>query len=989
MENLQQRQREKKIIRVCSLLILFVLLGTGLFFAFMQDEGMGGGNLSQAVYCVGAGAVLAALVTLMVGINFVTKRIRHGIWFCPLTAAGLGLCLMCLAYTYLGVWPLGEKSVMMVDMHHQYAPLLCELRDMILHGGSFSYSFHVGLGTNFVPLFSYYLASPLNLLLTLFPERYLTDGILVITLIKNAFAAGAFAACAQYLYRRRNAAIILLSVCYSMTMYMLAYSWNIMWLDVVMLLPLVVMALEYLLRRGKYLPYALLLALTVFANYYIGFMLCIFLVLYFLVWMLRQKRQTITLQKGFVRFVFGSLLGGGLTAFLLVPTALALSRTSAAGGGLPDFESNFELFDLLGRLFWGSTPTIRSGNLPNLYCGVLTAFLVPLYLMQERVSLRRRLCYGGLATVMAISCTIAPLDILWHGLHSPNDLPYRFSFLVCFALLLMAGEVLTHLEGISKKAVAVSLLTGAGFLVLWEKIGGDRAPTDTQVYVNLLLLAVYAAVLFMLICRKSSVRVGRMALLLIVTAELLIGSGQTLMKLNSNEYYTKHDDYVDNDDTAADAAAIRRAQELAKEAGEVFCRMEYLPRSTCVDTALHHYNGITTFASSNPYRTALFMGHLGYAFNGVNSYLYNSFVAPVDSLFGIRYLVLDFNLKDTPYLQKVDTVTVDKETRYIYRNPYALPLGYFVRDSALTYHTTEYAPLRSQEDLFYAMTELDATVYDVLSMYTDSMTSTTTGSSFYKAADEDEAEFYATIETEGRYVAYVDCRAADDISVTTLDEDGELENDWGVTTYEPYIIDLGTLTPGQSAHARISGDGGMSGNIYIARIDDEATQTHLNALAKNALQLTEATQTHLVGTLTAPADGALLLTVPYDKGWSVTVDGEPAETFPFDAVENNKDGALLAVDVIAGTHTVELTYRVPGLRLGAAVSLISAALLVLLVLYRRKDEKSERLAAAQPTGESEGSPEESPEESPTEDAADIMQIMQAKESAPEQAPPTE
>ena len=114
------------------------------------------------------------------------KQRRHRKrWFFPVISGLLGMFCMTLAYAYLGVWPLGESSVLTVDMHHQYAPLLAQLRDMIINGGSPFYTFEVGLGASFIPLFGYYLASPFNLLLVLFPKSMLNEGILVITLLKN------------------------------------------------------------------------------------------------------------------------------------------------------------------------------------------------------------------------------------------------------------------------------------------------------------------------------------------------------------------------------------------------------------------------------------------------------------------------------------------------------------------------------------------------------------------------------------------------------------------------------------------------------------------------------------------------------------------------------------------------------------------------------------------------------------------------------------
>ena len=359
---IQEDERNNRILRYAVLFILFLSLTLAVFFALRQwnapDVGPNGNATvaQHGVYTVGAGMLVAAIVTAAVAAFDGGKKVERPAWFCPLLAGGLGLALYIIGYAFLGVWPLGDKTILMVDMHHQYAPLLSELRDMLLHGGNASYSFNIGMGAAFIPTFAYYLASPLNILLIFFPERYLAQAILVITLLKGAAAAASFTAMAQYLYRRRTTSMVAVGVLYALTGYMLAYSWNIMWLDVVALLPVVVLAMEHMLRTGKITPYALLLGLALFANYYIGFMLCIFLVLYMAVWVFRKKRDLRSVAVGGLRFAAGSMWGGAMAACLLIPTALALGRTSAAGGEMIEFDTNFPLFDLLGRLFYGATP---------------------------------------------------------------------------------------------------------------------------------------------------------------------------------------------------------------------------------------------------------------------------------------------------------------------------------------------------------------------------------------------------------------------------------------------------------------------------------------------------------------------------------------------------------------------------------------------------------------------------------------------------------
>ena len=996
----QTDSTSRRIIRACALTMVFLILGLVIFLwlrhGYLKEyKGIEGeiDRLQMALYTVGGSALVAVIGTLCAKACFPNEAARpRGVWACPLAAAALSLALMALAYVHLGVWPVGEKSILMVDMHHQYAPLMSELRHMLIEGADFSYSFHVGLGANFIPCFAYYLASPFNLLLLFFSEAHLAEAILVITLLKNALAAGAFAACAQYIYRKRNAAIVCVSVLYSLMLYMLAYSWNIMWLDVVALLPLVVMCFERMLRERKWLGYVLTLALALFSNYYIGFMLCVFLVLYFIVWQLREERTLGERALGTGLFAGGSLLGGGLVMALLLPTAIALGRTSAAGDTFPDFSATFELFDVFGRMFYGATPTIRSGNLPNLYCGVVTVLLVPIYATQRGVPLRRRICYCLLLAVLLVSCTINQWDIVWHGLHTPNDLPYRFSFLVCFVMLLMAARVLTQLSQITPKQIFGSLAASAAYLILWEKLGGDNAPDAKLLYLNILLLVVYAVVLTVGAMRRLPVRAGRLLLLVVVTLELFFGSARTLDTMDGNEYFTLQQNYVDNDSTAATAAAIERAQEIAKQEGAEFARIEYLPRSTCMDTALHHYKGITTFASSNSYDTTLFMGDLGYAINGVNSYLYHSFVAPPDSLLGIKYVILEFPIGSHSQLKPVDSLAVGEEERYIYVNTCALPVGYYATDAIRDYAGMDYAPFDNQELLYGSILGSEADIYTPLELEPEDDNSSIYGSSFVKSGLDTTGYFSNKVTERGQYFAFVDCRAADSISVATYKADGEQQNHWDVTTYEPYIIDLGTLDPEQEVEVTISAESAVSGNIHIVRLDAAALETAVAAVREHGLAVTESTSTTLKGTVTAPADGVVFLSIPYDSGWTATVDGKPAATFPVDKDVEGEDGAMLAVEIPEGKHTLALTYRAPGQTLGIIVSLVCAAIIVLLWLLERLFTRKKAAAAvpAERTDAEEGTAD-AQEDTFTEFLQDIAQPAAERSSfvETEAAPPVE
>ena len=671
-----------EILRALALAIFFGGLSLIGYWIFSGEEALASkSETQQMLWPLGLGLLLAGLLTATLSAMLKQREEEREApaWFYPLIAALLTLCGLGIAYIFLGVWPVGEKSVMLVDMHHQYAPLLAKLRQMLLGGENFLYSFELGMGASFLPAFAYYLASPLNLLLVLFPEHLLTEGIFVITILKNMLIAAGAAWCLQYVYRRRSPLVVAVSLMYSMMMFVLAYSWNIMWLDGVMALPLVVMGFEHMMRKGKYLPYVLSLAYALYANYYIAFMLCVFLVLYYFAFLTREERSAELNRRSLGRFTLGSLLGGGLAMFLVLPTFLALGQTSAAGADLPDMGTYFDMFNLFGRHLYDVSPTIRSGNLPNAYCGVAVMLLVPLFALNGGIPRRRRVTYLVLLEVMTASLVLNQPNLLWHGLHAPNDLPYRFSFIYCFVLLLMSYETLLNLRALRMTHLLGSLGGVVAYLMLEERFGNKEAYNFDTLYTSLLLLVIYAAVVWFMAHKEARRRVGAMLLLTVVTLELTLNASHVLIRLNNQEYNTAHDNYVDNVNATGRDMAVGAMKLQAMDVP--FARMEFLPRHTCMDTALYQYPGITSFASSNSYRNTRLMGALGYAVNGVNSYMYRSVAPMTDSLLGIRYVALQSQITGHAQLTQVDSVTATDETGkavtyYIYENDTALPLAW-------------------------------------------------------------------------------------------------------------------------------------------------------------------------------------------------------------------------------------------------------------------------------------------------------------------------
>ena len=85
--------------------------------------------------------------------------------------------------------PFGQKSMLYSDMYHQYFPFFSAFRRALRSGDSLLFNWDVGLGVDYLGLFSYYLASPLNLLSVLVPERWVLGYFSLLMPIKLGLAS--------------------------------------------------------------------------------------------------------------------------------------------------------------------------------------------------------------------------------------------------------------------------------------------------------------------------------------------------------------------------------------------------------------------------------------------------------------------------------------------------------------------------------------------------------------------------------------------------------------------------------------------------------------------------------------------------------------------------------------------------------------------------------------------------------------------------------
>lgn len=378
-----------------------------------------------------------------------------------------------IGFTAHGLWPIGNRHLLAYDLYHQYAPFLLELKRKILSGDSLFFSWAGGLGVNFYGLFTYYLASPLNLLTILFPDQYIAEAVMVLTVLKIGFSGLFFREFLSGAFRKNDPLASIFGAFYALSAWVYAYSWNIMWLDSLVWLPLAALGLVQLVRDGKARLFVFSLTLMLMTNYYTAFFGCVFLFFYYFVLRVQFKRprsqRNIKSNPyepliAFGKFAGFAVLSAVLAGVVLWPTAKALSITSAANDAFPQgFTFTQAFLDTLGRMTPLRNPDIMSG-LPNIYAGISVLLLLPAFFADKKRPKAVRFAYGVLLGLLFFSFQSRTLSFLWHGAHYPNSLDFRYAFVFVFLVLAMAYQAVG--DELSQKVKTITIAVALVFVLL-------------------------------------------------------------------------------------------------------------------------------------------------------------------------------------------------------------------------------------------------------------------------------------------------------------------------------------------------------------------------------------------------------------------------------------------------------------------------------------------------------------------------------------------
>ncbi|MCM1058030.1 MAG: YfhO family protein [Firmicutes bacterium] len=807
----------------------------------------------------------------------------------------LPVVVMLMLFIVNGIYPFGGRSFLTGDLYHQYMPFFSELLHKIRGGESLDFSFHVGIGSNFLALFVYYLASPFHIPALLVGEGHLVEFISYLVVFKTGLCGLTACYYFQKHFETKDGAVLLFSMFYSFSGFMAAYNYNIMWLDCIWLLPLILLGLERLVRKGKCVLYCLTLAFSIFTNFYLSIMICIFLVLYFAVLLVTERKNRL---RSVGRFALFSLLAGGMAAILLFPEVCAILRTDFGETVFPkEAESYFSVLDMLARHCICVYTERGLDHWPNIYCGSMVLMLIPMYLMNRRISIREKFCRLALAGFMLLSFSTNILNFIWHGLNYPDSLPARQSFMYVFLVLTMCYEAYHRLQETEAQQILYGYLCAVGFLLFCEKFV-DHEDFELGVkLLTLLFVTMYAVLLYLYRTkRKETVRLGvAAAALALVLAECGVNTWDTSIGTTDRAaYLDQQEDY-------------RALYELTEERTEGFYRVEKFTRKTKNDAALTGYPSASVFSSTMNSDVMDLYKRLGMRHSKVY-YGFDGATGLTSALLNVSYM---FGESET-YECGLYTKLAQSGDIFLYECNETLPFGYVAPVGFDIPEGYENQAMNLQNRI---VQELGVS-----------------GQLFRKAEKSEKGDDIGFTPKEGGvYYALVTASGTGKIRCVGGSRDEETFGD----LKRGCILYLGYLEKGQTI-TLTNGDEKdetpeISADIY--RMDEEVLRQALAVLSENHLENVAWESDHISGRIDLEKSGRLILSVPYEDGWTVRINGEEVKGELF-------GGCLMAFDLEPGVYELEMTYRPVGAVAGIIVTVVSiavfAGVMVLGKVKRRK-----------------------------------------------------
>ncbi len=861
------------------------------------------------------------------------------------------------AYLFFGIPPVGDESVLVLDLNGQYVYYFENLRDALHGNGSLFNSWSRNLSGEIIGMFAYYLASPFTIIVMLLPRAIITESLLIMQLCK---AGTAGITMCHFLSRKKgfsNSTSLIFAITYALMGYMIVQLMDPMWLDGLVYLPLICKGIEKIVDEKKLLYFIIPLWLMFMANFYIGWMIAIFSILYFLVYLffiadMPSERKIAHVFASGGSFAAGGVLAAVCSAWLLIPLYFSLSLGKFEFS-TPNYtmKTQFDFMDFFLTLIPNVYDTCRPEGSPVVYCGVLTVILVPLFFMNGNIKLKHKIGYGLLTLSVILSMYMSTVDIVWHGFQVPNWLPYRYSFTCSFLLILMAAQAFNRIEGVSGDKIGGIFFLLFAYMIYIDKQKLENVNILATVWFTIALGGIYALLVYMY---KKYYNIKPVPVIIVLTliVELTVSSTYTMYRIDKDVAYSKHSSY--NRYITLGRNTVNKIYDM--DDSPVY-RIEAGSHRTVNDAMAFGSYGISHSSSTLNSGPIEFLHSLGFSYGG-HYIKYKGSTYVTDAILGIKYIMEkgsavpdEETLKIVPAENKhYDELVLangdSKDIFYVYENPYALPVAFMASNDIADAKIEGNNPFECQNVLLSSLvTETKAEYFQQVEI--DKVLPENAKPSSYG----NHKKYVPRIEGENSHIEFILTAPNSNMMYMYFPSNYEREvNLWLNHDFLDYYYEggkeviqtLGRFEEGEEISLIMTitekKNEVLFEDEYFYYLDEEAFRASIDELKEHPLEIEEFKEDRLKGTVTADEDGILFTTISWEPGWTIKVDGVEVE--PVKLMD-----ALIGIPVTAGTHTVEMSFFPAGMASGLLISAMGIIAIIMIALneHRRKNVLLNRL----------------------------------------------
>ncbi len=829
---------------------------------------------------------------------------------------GLLVGVLSVLLLYLkGYVPFGDKSLAYEDAYYQYMDFFAYLKDALNGENNIFYSFSNGLGKSSIGLFAYYLASPLNLLVVLFEKNQMNLFLDILIVIKVSISAVtmSFFLINRFNGRLKTLFVILLAISYAMMQYSWAQCSNVMWLDGVCLLPLLLLAVHYLVYRGNYFYLTFMVGISILIQWYTAGINCLYCIIIF-----GTELAFISVERGifdllwYIKKVllYGVSMIGGicLSACLFLPTILDLR----SGKGEVDWEIFNKAFrgNILTAITNYKIGGVSSFTEVCLYCGSVVLIGCIAFFMNSEGEKKRKAVLAGLVSISLLIIYWQPFFALFSLLKNVKSYWYRYSYVSIFGLIYVAAFFYKDYYMSENRGLLLrSSLLFCFVILLTDIIKGEN---DQLTYWTSVIVVVTALVLTATTSRLRLVKkIGGAILAFVLCTELLLNASKLNDKyhLDDAKFY---DDYVVSLNAQIEGIKLENEFFRITQCSSKEMQHRGLNINATYDNAMScNYAGIASYTSCPDQEILDFLERAGYRSQSESMSIINTSILPIDSLLNVKYALLPHNISGYSLIKDPDSLT----ELAVYENLYQMPV-------AFTYHGDngmmgEYInPFEYVNDLYSVLAGRKATVF----MKEKFETVEQNGAVVYKISRNDDGPLYGnipwsnyqqnfSIDVNGCYTQGYSRRLAPSVF-----DIPETDQETSVTYYcsnkpenpQFYRTDLNELKRlselfwSRSANVERFENGLIKMSVFAENGDD------------------------------------LFVSVPWNRGWEIRVNGHVVSA---GKIEN----ALMSIPLSEGENMIEMKYFIPGLRIGIVISLVTFIIWILLFIRFIRNCRKHRL----------------------------------------------